>query len=476
MLGRVFKPSRLLASAIGAGAALLLVSAASAQEVDPIEDLTSALDTFWLLFAAFLVFFMQAGFALVEAGFVRAKNTTNILMKNVLDCAIGSIAFFAVGWAFAYGSSDSSNGFIGLGNFFLMDFTDYASWIFQFAFAATAATIVSGAMAERTTFKGYLFYTTFISAFIYPVVVHWTWSGDGWLSAFAEDPIGANGYLDFAGSGIVHMVGGFSALVGAKIVGPRIGKYGPDGSIRAIPGHNISIAVLGMFILWFGWYGFNPGSTLALSGGFYELAAKVAVNTTLAAGAGTLLMTILSKVRTGNYDLGLTVNGALGGLVAITAPCAVVEPGAAIVIGLVAAPIVMFSIELLDKLKIDDPVGAVAVHGFGGLWGVLAVGLFATQNGIGTAYAETSTYGLLAGGGVEQLGIQALAAASIIVWTVLTSAILFLAIKTLIGLRVSEAEEIAGLDSFEHGVEAYPDFERAPTYEGSVLASEGVSR
>ncbi len=467
MLGRVFKPTRLLASGIGAAAAMLLFSVASAQEVDPIEDLTAALDTFWLLFAAFLVFFMQAGFAMVEAGFVRAKNTTNILMKNVLDCAIGSIAFFAVGWALAYGvSGEESNKFFGDGQFFLSGFTDYAGWIFQFAFAATAATIVSGAMAERTSFKAYLFYTTFISAFVYPIVVHWGWDGNGWLSAFAEDPIGTNGYLDFAGSGIVHMVGGFSALVGAKVVGPRIGKYGADGSIRAIPGHNISLAVLGMFILWFGWYGFNPGSTLALSGGFYELAAKVAVNTTLAAGAGTLCITILAKFRTGKYDLGLTVNGALGGLVAVTAPCAVIEPGAAIIIGLIAAPIVMFGVEFLDKIKIDDPVGAFSVHGLGGLWGVLSVGLFATENGIASAYTASDQYGLLAGGGIEQLGIQALGAAAIIVWTVATATILFVGLKMTVGLRVSEAEEIAGLDSHEHGIEAYPDFERSPTYEG----------
>ncbi len=427
-----------------------------------IDDLTSALDTAWLMLAAFLVFFMQAGFAMVEAGFVRTKNVANILMKNMLDCSLGAVAFWAVGWAFAYGTT--AGDFIGKDQFFLGGGFDnnYASWIFQFAFAATAATIVSGAMAERTKFHGYLFYTVFITAIIYPVVVHWAW-GPGWLSAFKDDPIGTNGYMDFAGSGVVHMVGGFAGLMGAIIVGPRIGKYASGGQVNAIPGHNISLAALGMFILWFGWYGFNPGSTLGLSGGLAALAAKVAVNTTLAAGTGASAATFLSKFRYGKYDTGLTINGALGGLVGITAPCASVDPWAAVVIGLVAAPVVLFGVELLDKLKVDDVVGAVSVHGFCGLWGVLSVGLFATQAGVldHTGH-ESSAYGLLVGGGAEQLGIQALGAAAIIAWTCATSGILFLAIKYTVGLRVSEDEELRGLDIDEHGIEAYPGFERAP--------------
>ena len=469
MLKTLIKFRRPLAVVSGGLFALLLFSTAQAQESDPVADLAGALDTTWLMLAAFLVFFMQAGFAMVEAGFVRSKNVANILMKNILDCSLGAIAFWAVGWAFAYGFSEGSdgNGFIGTAQFFLSgDFgDDYAGWIFQFAFAATAATIVSGAMAERTAFHGYLFYTVFITAIIYPVVVHWAWSGDGWLTAFPNDgdPIGTNGYMDFAGSSVVHMVGGFAGLMGAIIVGPRIGKYASGGVVNAIPGHSISIAVLGMFILWFGWYGFNPGSTLGLSGGLAALAAKVAVNTTLAAGAGASCMTFLSKLRYGKYDTGLTINGALGGLVGITAGCASVDPWAAVVIGLVAAPIVLAGVEMLDKLKVDDPVGAVSVHGFAGIWGVLAIGLFATQTGVldhtGT---ESEQYGLLLGGGAEQLGIQALGAASIMAWTCVTSGILFLAIKYTVGLRVSEEEESRGLDLGEHGIEAYPNFERAP--------------
>jgi Amt family ammonium transporter len=330
--------------------------------------------------------------------------------------------------------------------------------MFQFVFAATAATIVSGAMAERTAFRAYLFYTVFITAFIYPVVVHWVWDGNGWLTAFKDNPIGTNGYIDFAGSSVVHMVGGFAGLMGAIIVGPRIGKFGKDGSINPIPGHSISMAALGVFLLWFGWYGFNAGSTLMLSDGFAALAAKVAVNTTLAAGAGAVGITFLSKLRTGNYDIGLTMNGALGGLVGITAGCAVVDPWAAVVIGLIAAPIVMIGIEALDRLGVDDPVGAVSVHGFAGIWGVLAVGLFASQNGIAEAYVASDSYGLLLGGGIDQLGIQALGAVSIAGWAIATSAILFGLIKYTVGLRVSEEEEHRGLDIVEHGIEAYPDF------------------
>ncbi len=254
---------------------------------DQLASLASSLDTGWLMITAAMVLFMQCGFAMVEAGFVRSKNVTNILMKNILDGCFGAVAFWAVGWGIAYGvSGDASNGFTGNGQFFLKGFSDYASWFFQFAFAATAATIVSGAMAERTKFSAYLVYSVFISAFIYPIVVHWGWDGNGWMSAFNPDTsLPGSGYIDFAGSGVVHMVGGFAGLMGAIVVGPRIGKFGEDGRVNPIPGHSISLGVLGMFILWFGWYGFNPGSTLGLSGGLAELAAKVAVTTSLAAAA-----------------------------------------------------------------------------------------------------------------------------------------------------------------------------------------------
>jgi Amt family ammonium transporter len=457
--------------ALGAGTGL----AAAQEAADAVADLTAAIDAAWLMLAATLVMFMQAGFGLVEAGFVRSKNVVNILMKNILDGCVGAISFWAVGWAFAYGvdSEGSAGGFIGTHNFFLHGFSDYASWIFQFAFAATAATIVSGAMAERTKFQAYLFYSVFISAIIYPVVVHWAWDGNGWLSAFASDPIATNGYLDFAGSGVVHMVGGFAGLMGAIIVGPRLGKFSRGGGVNPIPGHNVSIAVLGMFILWFGWYGFNPGSTLGLSGGLAALAAKVAVNTTLAAGAGTVAMTFFSKLRTGKYDMGLAVNGALGGLVGITAPCAAVDPWASVVIGVVAALVVLFGVELLDKIGIDDPVGAVSVHGFAGLWGVLSVGLFATQQGVlDHTGNESDVYGLFLGGGIEQLGVQALGAAAIIVWTCITSGILFLVIKYTIGLRVTDEEELRGLDVDEHGLEGYPYFERVPE-SGIMFVGDG---
>jgi Amt family ammonium transporter len=371
---------------------------------------------------------------------------------------MGGLLYFAFGWAFAYGGSDSSNGFIGMGNFFLNDFEDYGSWIFQFAFAATAATIVSGAMAERTKFSAYLIYTACITGFVYPVVSHWAWDGNGWLTAFTDDPIGTNGYIDFAGSGVVHAVGGTAALVGAILVGPRKGKFGPGKQVNAIPGHNISIAVLGMFILWFGWYGFNPGSTLALSGGFAALAAKVAVTTTLSAAAGGVVAAVWTRMTTGRYDMGLVVNGILGGLVGITAGCATVEPWGAIAIGAVSAVVVIYGVQLLDNMGIDDPVGAISVHGIAGIWGVLAVGLFSSEAGVGAAYVASDQYGLLLGGGFEQLGIQALGIFSIVAWTAVTSFIVFFAIKMTIGLRVPADEEEQGLDLIEHGLDAYPDF------------------
>lgn len=461
---------RPMAITAGVLLALAFFTAASAQEEDPVADLISALDTTWLMICGFLVFLMQAGFAMLTAGFVRAKNTANILMKNMIDACVGGLSFFAVGWAFAYGASDSSNGFIGMGNFFLTDFDDYAGWFFQFAFAAAAATIVAGSLAERLKFSAYLIYTVVITAFIYPVVVHWGWDGNGWMTAFRDDPFMANGYVDFAGSGIVHMVGGLAGLVGAIFLGPRLGKF-TGGRANAIPGHNITIAALGMFILWFGWYGFNPGSTLALTGGGAALAAKVAVNTTLAAAAGGVTAVIASKIATNRYDPGLTINGVLGGLVGITAGCATVEPIAAIIIGAIGALVMYAGVVALDKFGIDDPVGAFPVHGCAGLWGVLAVGLFSTEAGMaGAGYVEPSSYGLLVGGGIDQLIAQIIGVSAIIAWVVVTSAILFGAIKFTIGMRVPEDEEVRGLDLLEHGLDAYPDF--GPTGPG-IFSSTG---
>ncbi|MDZ7727605.1 MAG: ammonium transporter [Dehalococcoidia bacterium] len=463
----LWRPASITAGAL---LALALFSAASAQEEDPVADLISALDTTWLMVCGFLVFFMQAGFAMLTAGFVRAKNTANILMKNMIDASVGGLSFWAFGWAFAYGVSDSTTGFIGLGNFFLNDFDDYAGWFFQFAFAAAAATIVAGSLAERLKFSAYLVYTVVITGFIYPVVVHWGWDGNGWLTAFREDTFMANGYVDFAGSGIVHMTGGIAGLVGAFILGPRMGKF-TGGRVNAIPGHNIALATIGMFILWFGWYGFNPGSTLALTGGGAALAAKVAVNTTLAAGAGAIAATLASKAATGRYDPGLTINGVLGGLVGITAPCATVDPWAAVVIGAIGALVMYTAVITLDKVGIDDPVGAFPVHGAAGAWGVIAVGLFSSEAGMAQAgYNDPSTYGLLLGGGIEQLGAQIVGLVAIAAWVAVTSFILFTAIKVTIGLRVPPEEEERGLDLLEHGIDSYPDF--GPTGPG-VFSSGG---
>jgi Amt family ammonium transporter len=446
----------------GAILAMAAISAAAAQEPtteENVADLLVALDTTWLLVAGFLVFFMQAGFAMLTGGFVRSKNTANILMKNMIDACVGGLLFWAVGYGIAYGASDSANGFIGWGDFFYDTYEGFAGWFFQFAFAAAAATIVAGCLAERLKFSAYLAYTVVITGFIYPVVVHWAWDVNGWMSAFNEDPFLASGYIDFAGSGVVHMVGGWAGVVGAALLGPRLGKYGPGKQVNAIPGHNIGIATLGMFILWFGWYGFNPGSTLALTGGGAALAAKVAVNTTLSAAAGGVAAVIYSKILTTRYDPGLTINGILAGLVGITAPCATVDPWAAVVIGAVASAVMYGAVLLLDVVRIDDPVGAFPVHGAAGLWGVIAVGLFSSEGGLEQAgYSDPSKYGLLLGGGFDQLAAQLVGAASIIAWVVVTAFILFTAIKYTIGLRVPQEEEEKGLDLLEHGLDSYPDF------------------
>ncbi len=448
--------------------ALVPLGVAFAQEADDtatqLANLAAAVDAGWVLITATLVIFMQAGFAFVEGGFVRVKNTGNILMKNVLDAALGGMAYWAVGFGLAFGTAAD---FMGTDKFFFGSSTTggglysayvpfgesgavpfAAFWFFQFAFAATAATIVSGAMAERTKFSAYLFYTVFITGFIYPIVSHWVWGG-GWLST-----LGANGFKDFAGSTVVHSVGGWSALMGAMIVGARIGKYGAKGEVRAIPGHSLPLAVLGTFILWIGWYGFNPGSTLGLSGGFASQAAIVAMNTTLAACAGCAAAMAVTKLRYGKYDIGLTMNGLLGGLVGITAGCAFVEPWAAVVIGAVAGGLVVASVAFFDRLRIDDPVGAISVHAICGVFGTLAVGLFASDTLLGS-----DKYGLLVGGGAEQLGVQAVGVLAVAGWALTISGLLFLALKfSPIGLRVSEEEELGGLDVPEHGIGAYPEF------------------
>lgn len=451
-------------AALGAGIALVTgVSAVAAQTPEElqasVDDLIAALDTGWLLISATLVLFMQAGFAMLEAGFVRTKNVTNILMKNVLDSCVGAMAYFAVGWGLAYGvdATGGASSLFGSGQFFLSGFEDYASWFFQFAFAATAATIVAGAMAERTRFSAYLVYTVAITAFIYPVVTHWIWDGNGWLTAFREDALNGVGMVDFAGSTVVHSVGGWAALCGAVIVGARKGRF-TSGGVTAFPGHSLPLGVLGVFILWVGWYGFNAGSTLGLSGGFYLDAARVAVTTTLAATAGGFTAMIVSWLQHGKSDLSLTANGVLGGLVGITAGCVVLEPVWAILAGAVAGIIIVYGVMLLDVLKIDDPVGAVPVHLMNGIWGTLAVGLFASEELMASAYGVESTWGILFGGGADLFVTQVVGIVSVAVWTVALASAAFLAIRFTIGLRVSEAEEDAGLDVYEHGMQAYPEF------------------
>ncbi|OGC25419.1 ammonium transporter [candidate division WOR-1 bacterium RIFOXYB2_FULL_42_35] len=408
-------------------------------------DIIRGLDTVWVLMAAFLVFFMQAGFGMVEAGFIRAKNACNILTKNFLDFCMASLGFFVFGYAIMFGAG---NAFAGVTGWFLVgaqsgaDVPLYAFWLFQAAFCGAAATIVAGGMAERMKFPAYLIYSFIISAFIYPVVGHWIWGG-GWLAQL--------GFFDFAGSTVVHSLGGFAALIGTVILGPRIGKYNSDGSANAIAGHSIPLASLGVFILWFGWFGFNPGSTLSVGNG--DLIARVAINTNLAAAIGGLFAMMTVWKMFGKPDLSMAMNGALAGLVAITAPCAFVDPWAALIIGAVAGIVVVLGVVLLDKLHIDDPVGAVPVHGLNGIWGTLAIGLFG-QKALGLGFD-----GFFLGGGLNQLWIQLLGVVSVVAFVVLAMGIVFKLIDATVGLRVTREDELRGLDIGEHGMEAYAGFQ-----------------
>jgi len=403
------------------------------------------IDTLWVLLGAFLVFFMQAGFGMVEAGFIRAKNTCNILTKNFLDFCMASLGFFIFGYALMFGEG---NMFMGLKGWFLSGAQSggniplYAFWLFQAAFCGAAATIVAGGMAERMKFPAYLVYSFIISAFVYPIVGHWIWGG-GWLAKF--------NFADFAGSTVVHTVGGIAALVGTMILKPRIGKYNPDGSANVIAGHSIPLASLGVFILWFGWFGFNPGSTLSVGNG--DLIARIALNTNLAAAIGGISAMLTVWKLFGKPDLSMAMNGALAGLVAITAGCAYVDPWAAIIIGAVGGIIVVLGVIVLDKLRIDDPVGAVPVHALNGVWGTLAIGLFG-QKALGLA-----NNGLFYGGGMQQLGVQLLGVVSVVAFIAVTMGLLFKVINATIGLRVSRDEELRGLDIGEHGMESYAGFE-----------------
>ncbi len=412
-----------------------------------IMELATSVDVGWTLVAAALVFFMQAGFAMVETGFTRAKNAGNIIMKNLMDFCLGTPIFWLVGFGIMFGTT---SGFFGAFDFFadgvVGEGYDWTTLVFQTMFCATAATIVSGAMAERTKFSAYCIYSMVISAVIYPVSGHWIWGG-GWLSEM--------GFHDFAGSTAVHFVGGLCALIGAAILGPRIGKYTKDGKARAIPGHSLTLGALGCFILWFCWFGFNGGSTVALSGNGAEVASRVFMTTNLAAAVATVTVMCITWIRYKKPDVSMTLNGSLAGLVAITAGCDVVTPMGSAIIGICAGFAVVFGIEFIDqKLKVDDPVGAVGVHCINGALGTVLVGLFAYYDG-----TEVAANGLLYGGGAGLLVTQIMGVAAVAVWVGVTITIVFQIIKHTIGLRVSEAEEIMGLDKPEHGLtSAYADF------------------
>lgn len=451
---------RLIGPLAALAVSFTVAGVAGAQESGPVEELLRGVNTTWVLVTAFLVFFMQAGFALVEAGLTRAKNTTNILMKNLMDFVMGTLAFWAVGYGLMFGAVQT--GLFGTSDFFIsVGGADYVSsvpqmafWLFQLVFAATASTIVSGAMAERTKFKAYLVYSVIISLFIYPIIGHWVW-GTGWLWTLGDSTglLAGGGFRDFAGSTVVHSVGGWAALIGTLTLGPRIGRFTRDGKPNFIPGHSVTLFTLGVFILWLGWFGFNPGSQLAIHGGNADVVALVAVNTNMAAAAGATVALITAWRRTGKPDAGSALNGVLAGLVAITAGCAYVTPLDSIIIGAIGGFVVVMGSVALEKMQIDDPVGAVPVHLMNGIWGTLAVGLFASQNGVTGLFHGNATQLLL-----QIIGVLATGA-----WTVTTAVILFNVIKRTIGLRVTAEEEMLGLDLLEHGTEAYTEesiFER----------------
>jgi ammonium transporter, Amt family len=455
---------RRLRTLVSASAIVSLVLIPGAQSYGQDVDVTPSevkvlMDTLWVMVAGFLVFFMNAGFALVESGFCRSKNTVNILAKNFIVFAIAAIAYWTVGFAFMFGEGSGLIGWHGLflsgadnspavgdaykGVYSSLNWVGVpleAKFFFQLAFAATAATIVSGAVAERIKFQAYILFAALLAAVIYPVSGHWVWGG-GYLASM--------GFHDFAGSTVVHSAGGWAALVGAIMLGPRLGKYSKEtGKVQPIPGHNMAMATLGGLILWFGWFGFNPGSTMAASPDI----ALVAVTTALAASAGVAGACTYAWLRVGTPDLSMIINGSLAGLVAITAPCWVVTPFGSLVIGLTAGVLVVESVIAFDKLHIDDPVGALSVHLVNGIWGTLCVGLFAAQTG-----AEEGIVGLFYGGGLRQLGIQAAGIAAVAIFTSGASLLSWGLVKAVVGLRVSPDEEYLGLDMSEMGLEAYPE-------------------
>jgi Amt family ammonium transporter len=433
-------------------------------------DLKMMADTVWVMIAGMLVFFMNLGFGAVESGMCRAKNCVNILSKNFIVFAVTSIGFWLVGWGLMFGDGSPYVGTEGLlmvsgednspataadykGVYGALNWTGVPLWakfFFQLVFAGTAATIVSGAVAERIKYLSFILFSFIMAMAIYPVVGHWIWGG-GWLSA--------RGFVDFAGSTQVHSIGGWAALAGVYILGPRLGKYGPDGRINAIPGHNLSLATIGCFVLWFGWFGFNPGSTMGVDA---AAIAEIAVTTNMAAAAATLSATATAWILLGKPDLGMTLNGSLAGLVAITAPCAFVTVEASVIIGLIAGVLVVLGVLFFDRIKADDPVGATSVHLLNGVFGTLCVGLFATPDRIarsGNAAAIEQKGGLFYGGGMDQLIDQLVGVAACAGYVLVVSAIAWLVLKATIGIRVSREEELDGLDHGEHGNTAYPQFQ-----------------
>jgi len=431
-----------------------------------VGDLKVMADTLWVLITGMLVFFMNLGFACVESGFCRAKNCVNILSKNFVVFAVTAIGFWIIGWGLMIGNGSSFVGSEGLlmvsgadnspatldaykGSYAALNWTGVPLWakfFFQLVFAGTAATIVSGAVAERIKYYSFIIFSFIMAMAIYPIVGHWIWGG-GWLQT--------RGFLDFAGSTQVHSIGGWAALVGVLILGPRLGKFGPGRKINAIPGHNLSLATVGTFVLWFGWFGFNPGSTMAADP---NAISEILVTTNTAAAAGTLSATILAWIALGKPDLGMTLNGCLAGLVAITAPCAFVSVGVSALIGLVAGVLVVLGVLFFDRVKCDDPVGALSVHLLNGVFGTICVGLFATADRLPRAGNAAAKAGLFAGGGVDQLVTQLIGVAACAAYVVVVGAVAWFVLKATIGIRVSPEEEREGLDFGEHGNQAYPAF------------------
>ena len=457
---------KFLITAVGAAIFGLVPAApAMAQEAEALspEAVQAILDNIWVFVAGILVFLMQAGFGLVEAGLTRAKNVANIMAKNIADMCIGALAFWAIGYGIAFGDGQ----WIGTDSFFLSGFGDgsfdggysgYTPFFFQVVFAAAAVTIASGAMAGRTKISGYLIFSAVMTAFIYPVVVHMFWQGDGILNRIT---VGDAAFSDFAGSSIVHSAGGWAALMGAYFLGPRIGKYSNDGTPRAIPGHNIAFTVIGVFVLWFGWFGFNAGSELAAD----SAVIRVGVTTMLAAAAGGFMAGAVMWMKVGFLDVAMTANGVLAGLVSITAGTGTMTPFGAVITGAIGGIIVVFSVLFFDRIHIDDPVGAISVHGVCGVWGTLAIGFFAKWD---DAFLGREDAGLFYGGDVSQLVMQLVGVVIVAAWVLPTTGLLFFMLKKMNMLRVSPEVEIAGLDVSEHGSAGYGI---ETTFAGSLMSS-----